>query len=125
MAYTLLTILICFVCLLLMLVVMVQNPKGGGLSSTFGGAGTTMISGVQKTNEFLDKTTWTLSTIIVVLILLTTMVSGNGNVQRGEEDIFGDTPRLEQPVVPTVPSTDSTSSSNASQPAEIPVVPAE
>jgi preprotein translocase subunit SecG len=37
---------------------MVQNPKGGGLSSTFGNS--QQIGGVQKTTDFLDKSTWTL-----------------------------------------------------------------
>ena len=40
---------------------MVQNPKGGGLSSSFGGGGTQSLGGVQKTTDFLDKSTWTLS----------------------------------------------------------------
>ena len=46
---------------------MVQNPKGGGLSSSFGA---TNLGGVQKTTDFLDKSTWTLSAILIALILL-------------------------------------------------------
>ena len=61
--------LIVFVCFLLILVVMVQNPKGGGLSSTFGGA-QQQIGGVQKTTDFLDKSTWILSILLLVLILI-------------------------------------------------------
>jgi len=49
---------------------MVQNPKGGGLSSSFGGGGSQIVGGVKKTGDFLDKSTWTLATILVVLILL-------------------------------------------------------
>ena len=60
--------LIIFVCILLVLVVMVQNPKGGGLSSSFGGD-TQQIGGVKKTTDFLDKTTWILASLILVLIL--------------------------------------------------------
>lgn len=62
-------ILIVGVCLLLVLVVMVQNPKGGGLSSSFGGGGSQVVGGVKKTGDFLDKSTWTLATLLVVLIL--------------------------------------------------------
>ena len=47
---------------------MVQNPKGGGLSSSFGGD-TQQIGGVKKTPDFLDKTTWILASLILVLIL--------------------------------------------------------
>ena len=48
---------------------MVQNPKGGGLSSTFGGA-QQQIGGVQKTTDFLDKSTWVLAIILGLLILV-------------------------------------------------------
>ena len=50
---------------------MVQNPKGGGLSSSFGGSA--QMGGVQKTTDFLDKSTWTLATILIVLILLSSL----------------------------------------------------
>lgn len=50
---------------------MVQNPKGGGLSSSLGGS--TQMGGVQKTTDFLDKSTWTLATILIVLILLSSL----------------------------------------------------
>ena len=50
---------------------MVQNPKGGGLSSSIGG--TQMLGGVQKTTDFLDKSTWTLATILIGLILLSSL----------------------------------------------------
>ena len=53
---------------LLILIIMVQNPKGGGLSSSFGGD-TQQIGGVKKTTDFLDKTTWILASLILVLIL--------------------------------------------------------
>ena len=60
---------------------MVQNPKGGGLSSSLGGS--QMMGGVQKTTDFLDKSTWTLATILVGLILLSSLsftnVMGNSD----------------------------------------------
>jgi len=62
-------ILIIIVCFLLVLVIMVQNPKGGGLSSSFGGGGSQIVGGVKKTGDFLDKSTWTLAILLVVLIL--------------------------------------------------------
>jgi len=63
-------LLIIAVCVLLVLVIMVQNPKGGGLSSSFGGGGSQVIGGVKKTGDFLDKSTWTLAALLIVLILL-------------------------------------------------------
>ena len=49
---------------------MVQNPKGGGLSSSFGGGGSQQMGGVQKTTDFLDKSTWVLAILLLVLILI-------------------------------------------------------
>ncbi|AMC11820.1 preprotein translocase subunit SecG [Lutibacter profundi] len=70
MTYTLFLVLIMIVAFLLILIIMVQNPKGGGLSSSFGGTGTQSLGGVQNTTNFLDKSTWTLSIVLLALILL-------------------------------------------------------
>ena len=70
MSYTAFLILILIVAFALILIVMVQNPKGGGLSSSFGGGGAQSLGGVQNTNNFLDKTTWTLAISLFALILL-------------------------------------------------------
>ena len=70
MSYTAFLILILVVALALILIVMVQNPKGGGLSSSFGGGGAQSLGGVQNTNNFLDRTTWTLAISMFALILL-------------------------------------------------------
>lgn len=59
--------------ILLILVVYVQNPKGGGLSTDFGAA--QQIGGVQKTNDFIDKATWSLAGVIMVLSIILTIRS--------------------------------------------------
>jgi preprotein translocase subunit SecG len=51
---------------------MVQNPKGGGLSSSLGGS--TQIGGVQKTSDFFRYLD--LATILIALILLSTLSFG-------------------------------------------------
>ncbi|CAA0156134.1 preprotein translocase subunit SecG [Tenacibaculum maritimum] len=78
-AYTLVLILILIVAFALILIVMVQNPKGGGLSSSFGGGGAQSLGGVQNTNDFLDKATWTLAIAMFVLILLANFAIPRGN----------------------------------------------
>ncbi len=70
--------LIIIVAFLLVVVIMVQNPKGGGLSSSFGGGGTQQMGGVQKTTDFLDKATWALATLLLVLILLSNITIFGG-----------------------------------------------
>lgn len=61
--------LIILVCILLIAIILVQNPKGGGLSSSFGGSGTQVFGGVKKTTDFLDRGTWGLAIVLVVLVL--------------------------------------------------------
>jgi preprotein translocase subunit SecG len=56
---------------------MVQNPKGGGLSSTFGNS--QQIGGVQKTTDFLDKSTWTLGIILIALIMFSSLAFNDNN----------------------------------------------
>ena len=58
---------------------MVQNPKGGGLASSFGGGVTQALGGVQNTTNFLDKSTWTLSIVLLALILLSNFVAPKVN----------------------------------------------
>lgn len=70
MTYSIFLILIIIIAALLMLIIMVQNPKGGGLSSSFGGGGAQTLGGVKSTSDFLDKSTWTLSIVLIALILL-------------------------------------------------------
>jgi preprotein translocase subunit SecG len=69
----LLSFLIILASILLIIVVFVQNPKGGGLSSDFGAA--SQIGGVQKTNDIIEKTTWGLAIAIVVISVVLTIKS--------------------------------------------------
>tara|TARA_B100000427_G_C15271423_1_gene491196 strand:- start:299 stop:580 length:282 start_codon:yes stop_codon:yes gene_type:complete len=67
---------------------MVQNPKGGGLSSAFGGGN--QIMGARKTSDFLEKTTWTLAIILVSLALLSNFAIPRNNSEEKKiiEDIL-------------------------------------
>jgi len=66
-----LSTLIILASILLILVVYVQNPKGGGISSDFGSP--SQLGGVQKTNEFIDKATWGLAIVIVLSSVIMTV----------------------------------------------------
>ncbi|TNF50206.1 MAG: preprotein translocase subunit SecG [Bacteroidetes bacterium] len=68
---------------LLIIVVFIQNPKGGGLSSDFGAA--QQLGGVQKTNDFIDKATWTLAGVIMVLSIILTIRSKTPDLTQQEE----------------------------------------
>jgi preprotein translocase subunit SecG len=70
---------------LLIFVVYIQNPKGGGLSSDFGAA--QQLGGVQKTNDFIDKATWGLAAIVGAgSIFLTLMTKSPEIVQTAPAD---------------------------------------
>lgn len=63
--YTLLVILILVAALLMIAIVLIQESKGGGLSSNF--ASYNQIGGVRKTTDFIEKSTWLLAAIMVVI----------------------------------------------------------
>jgi preprotein translocase subunit SecG len=73
--YTAITILIVLTCILLVLVVLVQNPKGGGISS--GIIGSNQVMGVKKTTDFIEKLTWGLALSLVILCLIAGMTLPN------------------------------------------------
>jgi preprotein translocase subunit SecG len=70
-------VLIILACVLLSAVVLIQNPKGGGLSGTFGGFGNQFM-GVKQTTDVLEKGTWLFSGILAVLCIVSVLFfSGN------------------------------------------------
>ena len=82
-AFVLLSVLIFITCVLLVLIVLVQNAKGGGLASNF--SSSNQVMGVRKTTDFLEKATWTLAIILLVLTLSTSFVIPRGQMAAGPE----------------------------------------
>ena len=78
------SILIFIVCLLMILVVLAQNSKGGGLTSTFSGGN--QVMGVKRTTDFMEKATWTLAVALLVLSLSTVFVIDDNVVEQGNEN---------------------------------------
>lgn len=85
--YVFLSILIFVASILLILIVLVQNSKGGGLASGF--SSSNQIMGVRKTTDFLDKMTWFLAGTVVVLSIIITWAIPNeqANAQQRESEI--------------------------------------
>lgn len=74
---TALTVLIAINCVLLMAVVLIQNPKGGGIDSSLGGTAANQMFGAAKSTDFVEKVTWILAASLFVLCIVTAMlVSG-------------------------------------------------
>lgn len=81
--YTLFIILTIIACILLVFIVLIQNPKGGGLASGF--AGTNNLMGVQRTGDILEKGTWVLVIAIMAFSLLINVTSPGTSSNRGLE----------------------------------------
>lgn len=88
------SILTIIVCTLLVLVILVQNSKGGGIQSQFGAA--TQIMGVKRGTEFIEKATWGLA---ITLILLSVLMSPQGTVTTTTDDSGSVTKRKAQSAV--------------------------
>lgn len=77
--FILFMVIIMILAVLLIIIVMAQNPKGGGLSGTFGGTSSAQF-GVQRTNDFMEKSTWILASTICGLIILSIVTTAKPSV---------------------------------------------
>ena len=82
---TALTLLIALNGFLLMAIVLIQNPKGGGVDSTFGGQGANQMFGAAKSTDFIEKITWGLAISLFVLAIITAIIVSNSAVGVGSE----------------------------------------
>ena len=97
--YLILVILAVVVCVLLGAIVLIQNPKGGGLTSNF--SSSSQLMGVQKTGDFLEKGTWILA-ISLMVISLAINISVKGNVAKSNNTDMNDvTQKASTPTAPT------------------------
>ena len=102
--YSFFVALILLVCVLLAVVILIQNSKGGGLAANF--SAPTEIMGVRKTTDFLEKTTWWLAVALVVLSLAAT-----ASIPRNHTDSQNDKEQIEQ--TDNTPSATETSDNTA------------
>ena len=108
--YIFVSVLIIIACILQIMIVLVQNSKGGGLAANFTSAGQSM--GIRKTADFLEKSTWTLAASILILCVVATATIPRGTVQshsRIEEQIKN---TVDPNAIPTLPTAVPPASSN-------------
>ncbi len=97
--YLILVILSVIVCVLLGAIVLIQNPKGGGLTSNF--SSSSQLMGVQKTGDFLEKGTWILAISLMVLSLAIN-ISVKTGTGRGDNPAQNNvTEKASTPTAPT------------------------
>lgn len=115
--YGLITGIILFVCVLLVLIVLVQNPKGGGLASSF--SSSNQFMGVKRTADFVEKATWGFAAALFLLSIIATMIPRESPAQRQSkiqnqiENTAIDPDRL--PTYPTTPSEQPAGQQNEQQ----------
>jgi len=96
-------ILIIIAAVVLALIVLIQNPKGGGLAGNFASVGSQFM-GVKQTNDVLENGTWIFAGLIGVLSLLATFfISGGSSSNDGRLQQIGTAPVQQQPAAPAVP----------------------
>jgi preprotein translocase subunit SecG len=69
--YNVFSFFIIVICIFLILIVLVQNSKGGGLASGF--TSSNQYMGVRKTADFLEKATWTLASGLLLLCIVSSI----------------------------------------------------
>ncbi|MEA5081022.1 MAG: preprotein translocase subunit SecG [Dysgonamonadaceae bacterium] len=77
--YVVILVTILIAALLMILIVLVQKSKGGGLAAGF--SSTNQIMGVRKTTDFLEKATWILAGIVIILSILTAKYTASSSNQ--------------------------------------------
>ena len=71
-------------CIFLGLIILVQNPKGGGLAGNVAGF-SNQFMGVKQTTDILEKGTWILATIVVLLCLFSTVFIPKATTNRARD----------------------------------------
>jgi len=100
--YIIITTVIFLCCLLLAICVLAQNPKGGGLNQTFGGAATQAM-GARKAADFLERATWTLAIALCVLSVFSAFSIPRGSGEAGIRTELTVDESIAIPQLPTFP----------------------
>jgi len=105
---TFLVILGILLCILLVLIILIQNPKGGGLSSGFSSSNN--IIGVKRTGDFLENGTWGIAIAIMAISILVNITSPkNGSATKSDSKIQEQIDKTAAPsALPTMPQQNST-----------------
>lgn len=80
---TLYSVLIVIACIGMVFIVLIQNPKGGGISSSFGALN--QIGGVKQTTEGVEKATWILiGSLVLLCLFITPQMQGGTQAKKGD-----------------------------------------
>lgn len=121
MLYFICIALILVASILVILAVLVQNPKSG-MAANFGASN--QVMGVRETSNFLEKFTWTMAIAILVLSLVATLAMDRGRVAESNTEIAKDAKALQENTIgteaPTMPKAEIPAQQPEQTPAETP-----
>lgn len=111
-------VLIVLAAIILGLIVLIQNPKGGGLAGSFAGV-SSQFMGVKQTNDVLERGTWIFAGIIGVLCLLATFFISGAKTSdtKGRLQDVGTMPVQQQPAKQAAPFAPAPASTTPAAPA--------
>lgn len=96
--YVAISIIILIACVLLSLIILVQNPKGGGLNASLGGV-SNQVFGAKRSTDLVEKVTWYIAIAIVGLSLLSAAFVGSDYVeQKSKAETIQEEGLLNQPT---------------------------
>lgn len=97
--FTLVIVLSIIASILLILIVLIQNPKGGGIAANFSAAN--QIAGVKRTNDFIEKATWTLAIALMIFSMSSGYLYSNDSSQESimQEQLEGGPAAIETPLI--------------------------
>ncbi len=100
--YTIAIFLVTVVSIFLIIMVLMQSSKGGGLAGTFGGGNMGSMFGTRRTADFLSKATWWLGGVLCALALIVNLflLPGKSNADQRESIIQKG---KQVPTAPAVP----------------------
>ena len=99
--FTILTVLVLLASVLVTLIVLLQNGKGGGLASNFAAGNQTF--GVRQTADILEKITWGLVAFILVVSVVASFTTGAKKSGIDITNKIENAASSEQPAFPTAP----------------------
>ncbi|MDO4461438.1 MAG: preprotein translocase subunit SecG [Bacteroidia bacterium] len=108
--YTVITWIIMVICVFLIITVLIQNSKGGGLTQQF--ASQQNLIGVRKSTDFLEKSTWTLAAAVMLFsfVAVALIPSQNATNSNAEIDMLLKNQQQQTAPAPTFPTPNVTDS---------------
>jgi preprotein translocase subunit SecG len=117
------SIIILIACILLVLIVLIQNPKGGGIAANF--TAPSQIMGVKRSTDVVEKATWILAGLLIVLSLASNFFRPTINTSETGAPQSRLKENIENTEMPAAPAQPQQQPQQPQQPQQQPAQPAQ